>query len=325
MKATRLDYLDGWRGVAITLLLLGHFFPLKGLALGTAGVDFFFALSGLLMGKLLFIQKTPIPVFYKRRISRIFPAHYFFISLIVIFYLTQNKQISWTETFFSSVFFYNYFPVLGDSVKMPFGHIWSLSVEEHSYVVLSIIAILTRTLSISPTKFIGLLVLVSAFLCILYPMLFSGLELKKMMLHTEVRSYSIFISVFFLLIFDKINMPILPPETYVSLTIFCLALYWWSIPNQLNLLLGSGLLALIVNLLHVAPPIIHKTLSIKPLRQLGIWSFSIYLWQQPFYLAYNEYFYWYIAVLCGVTLGVSSFYLIETPARQKLNSSWGKE
>ena len=100
MKATRLDYLDGWRGVAITLLLLGHFFPLKGLALGTAGVDFFFALSGLLMGKLLFIQKTPIPVFYKRRISRIFPAHYFFICLIVIFYLTQNKQISWTETFF---------------------------------------------------------------------------------------------------------------------------------------------------------------------------------------------------------------------------------
>jgi peptidoglycan/LPS O-acetylase OafA/YrhL len=71
-----LDYLDGWRGLAITLLLMGHFHPIPEINFSAAGVNLFFVLSGLLMSKLLFVKAVPIPTFYQRRISRILPAFF---------------------------------------------------------------------------------------------------------------------------------------------------------------------------------------------------------------------------------------------------------
>ena len=45
----RIDYLDGWRGLAIFLVLQGHFFAIQGWHSGRMGVDIFFCLSGLLV------------------------------------------------------------------------------------------------------------------------------------------------------------------------------------------------------------------------------------------------------------------------------------
>ena len=78
MRAVRYDYLDGWRGLAIGILLIGHFFPVPGINLGAVGVNLFFVLSGWLMARLLFVQQVSSASFYRRRISRIFPAHFFF-------------------------------------------------------------------------------------------------------------------------------------------------------------------------------------------------------------------------------------------------------
>src|SRR5690349_14455630 len=67
----RILYLDGWRGVAISMLLVGHFIagfgepPRLGIDFGRAGVEFFFVLSGLLMGNLLFVKRVSIRTFYK--------------------------------------------------------------------------------------------------------------------------------------------------------------------------------------------------------------------------------------------------------------------
>ena len=68
-----IPYLDGWRGLAVAFLLLGHFFPVDGINFGTVGVHLFFVLSGLLMTRILFVQKVPLALFYQRRIARIFP------------------------------------------------------------------------------------------------------------------------------------------------------------------------------------------------------------------------------------------------------------
>jgi peptidoglycan/LPS O-acetylase OafA/YrhL len=53
---TRLAYLDGWRGLSIALVLIGHFVPVPGINLGVLGVEFFFVLSGRLMAEILFIE-----------------------------------------------------------------------------------------------------------------------------------------------------------------------------------------------------------------------------------------------------------------------------
>ena len=107
------DYLDGWRGLAIGFLLLGHFSPVRGLDLGTFGVNLFFVLSGLLMAGLLFIQKTPIDVFYKRRISRIVPALFFFLCFIIFDFAATSRQIDWLEFSAATLLIKNYLTDIG--------------------------------------------------------------------------------------------------------------------------------------------------------------------------------------------------------------------
>ena len=55
----RIAYLDGWRGLAIGLVLIDHFSPVCGIALGRMGVDVFFVLSGMFMANILFVKRVP--------------------------------------------------------------------------------------------------------------------------------------------------------------------------------------------------------------------------------------------------------------------------
>jgi peptidoglycan/LPS O-acetylase OafA/YrhL len=48
-----------------------------GINPGAIGVNLFFVFSGYLMAQLLFVKETEIAIFYKRRFSRIVPAHSF--------------------------------------------------------------------------------------------------------------------------------------------------------------------------------------------------------------------------------------------------------
>ncbi len=188
-----IGYLDGWRGIAILLLLVGHFFPVPGINLGTVGVNFFFVLSGLLMAGLLFEKKVPISTFYRRRIARIIPVHVVFIALVTFAYHVLSIDISWREVC-SALFFVNNYvaPAAGPGTAvMPFGHIWSLSVEEHSYIALSLIAIASRRYIISSSAGTGL----ALFACICSAIYYQQLNPPNLAfsqwLHTEVAAYGL--------------------------------------------------------------------------------------------------------------------------------------
>ena len=142
MSSSRLAYLDGWRGLAIIGLLIGHFFPVPGINLGRVGVDLFFVLSGLLMGRLLFLDQVALPTFFKRRVSRILPATLVFVAVVCLAHWANGAPISWFELSTALLFVKNYWP---ESVTLPFGHIWSLSVEEHSYLFLAALAFVVRS------------------------------------------------------------------------------------------------------------------------------------------------------------------------------------
>lgn len=326
MRGKHLDYLDGWRGLAILFLLIGHFFPVPGINFGSVGVDLFFVLSGLLMTRLLFVQHTPIPVFYKRRISRIFPVHYCFVGLVVFLFLISGRNIEWSESWAAALFVNNYFSgELGNTV-MPLGHIWSLSVEEHSYILLSIIALASRRRWVSPTAAIAFFSALFACIGIWYWSQYSGRELYGKWMHSEVSAFGIFLSAFFMLYFSKRKIPTLPFLIYPALLFCGLAMHWWSVPSPLRTIIGGSAFALLVNLIAESPKFIRSALSFPPLRQLGLWSFSIYLWQQPFYIsiAQDGLSKW-VALPLAIITGITSFYLLEKPARTYLNRVWATE
>ncbi len=326
MQTVHLNYLDGWRGMAIALLLLGHFFPVPGINFGAIGVNLFFVLSGLLMARLLFVREVPLREFYARRIARIFPAALVFLAIIVLCYLATGRAVSWTEALTALTFTNNYFARGPELTLMPFGHIWSLCVEEHSYIALSLIALLARNKVAGARAMVLGVALAMVGFGIYYVRTFDGRELHFHLLHSEVAAFGIFISVLLMLLFRPGRMPALPSLAFLGVFMVALAMHWWSVPALPRTMGGVALFALAINMLGDGPVLAQKVLGWLPLRQLGLWSYSIYLWQQPFYLAvHREGLSAPLAIAAALLCGIASFYIIEKPARAYLNRRWNAQ
>jgi len=112
---------------------------------------------------------------------------------------------------------------------------------------------------------------------------------------------------------------------WLSVACFCLALFCYTeyFPLWLVFTASPVLLGVAVNHLDNLPIHIRGVLSISALRWLGVWSYSIYLWQQFFYV-----YSWAIpggkpvALIVAIVAGVASFYLIENPVRKWINTKW---
>ena len=319
-----LDAFDGWRGLAILLLLAGHFVPVPGINLGALGVNFFFVLSGWLMTRLLFVQLTPVDLFYRRRISRIVPAHICFVALVTLGLLAASRPFEMTEVLDAAFFVNNYLGTDPAHALPPLGHIWSLSVEEHSYVLLSLVALASRARRINPVAVLGALALACAACAVTYSLLFNDPQrLYGLWLHTEVAGYGIFVSGMLMLVFSRHPPPRAPVALVLALLLAGFALHWWSVPLAVQKILGVGALALAVNLLPFVGGRLPVLLAWAPLRLLGLWSFSLYLWQQPFYLwSRSGAMSTGAGLACAFAAGLASYYLLERPARELLNRRW---
>ena len=140
----RIPLLDGWRAVAIALVLVHHvvqgFYSSQDTyaaditRYGAFGVDIFFGLSGLLITRLLLEEWKSaggfhLQQFYVRRAFRILPPVFVFLAV----YTTAGLSKSTTEVVSSLLFFRNYVP--SRLTGFGTGHLWSLAVEEHFYLI----------------------------------------------------------------------------------------------------------------------------------------------------------------------------------------------
>src|ERR1700761_9033938 len=91
----RISTLDGWRGVAVLLVVLDHATATSRLhgrllaSLGMLGVDIFFVLSGYIITRLLVQELRDtgdlrIAAFYGRRAFRILPQALLYIGTLLV-------------------------------------------------------------------------------------------------------------------------------------------------------------------------------------------------------------------------------------------------
>ncbi len=184
VSSKRIPELDGLRGLAILLVLLGHFFggtiavppdsiwvyvPLS-LRLTWSGVDLFFVLSGFLIGGILLDHREATnyyKVFYLRRTCRIFPVYYLLLFLFYALIAFGASRISpwlfdkplpavayltYTQNIWSVWFVANYgYPAFWPGVT------WSLAIEEQFYVIIS--AIIRKWTKFLPWLLAGVIIL----------------------------------------------------------------------------------------------------------------------------------------------------------------------
>jgi peptidoglycan/LPS O-acetylase OafA/YrhL len=142
--AGRISTLDSLRGLAIGLVIVGHYFPFN-LVHGTAalilspfvlgGVILFFMLSGFLIDKNLTRNRDFIK-YGMRRILRILPAYYVALAAIFLFegFVTHERVYTLREVALNAALLSDVIPAMLMS-----GVFWTLLIEIKFYAVAPIV------------------------------------------------------------------------------------------------------------------------------------------------------------------------------------------
>lgn len=327
-RAHHLLYLDGWRGICILLVLVGHAVPALG-PVSNVGVEFFFVLSGRLMAEILIVNRQPLRTFLKRRIARIVPA---LATYVLIVGLTVNLLTWWSgappviaSPLAALLFVHNYLPF--DAVSMSFEHSWSLAVEEHAYVVLMLIALLSsRKPRLAAGLALGICVL--TFANGLWLWLHPQPNAQPFFWRSDVRIASVLIS-FSIFILAKGPLGdglrrhswLAPVATLLAI----LTLIHISFVDPFRLTLCTLFSAIAVNSLGAENSAFRRLLERPILIWFGTLSFSLYLWQQFFYILSHFQLSAGAAIFLSVGCALWSFKRVEDPARNYLNSRWRRE
>lgn len=129
--------LDGLRAIAIVSVMLFHL-SVPGFALGWAGVNLFFVISGFLITGILLDtknQKLYFRNFYVRRALRIFPIYYLSVVVIVIWAKLSDQSVRDLPYFL--LYLQNFvYGLYLNKANFPylFAHSWSLAIEEQFYI-----------------------------------------------------------------------------------------------------------------------------------------------------------------------------------------------
>jgi peptidoglycan/LPS O-acetylase OafA/YrhL len=132
----RLQVLDGWRGISIICVMMGHLLPLgpkiwqMNASVAASGMVIFFILSGFLITNIL-ISNQNIGNFLVHRFMRIVPLAWLAIIFVLFFDSATSHQ------WLSSLLFFANWPPMG--LVPSLSHFWSLCVEVQFYISIALL------------------------------------------------------------------------------------------------------------------------------------------------------------------------------------------
>lgn len=335
----RVRALDGIRGMAITVVLVGHIFrsrpestsePWRWLMIPfrnpDLGVQIFFVLSGFLITGILLRERdrtgaVSLRDFYVRRALRIWPAFYVFLAVATALALVGVLAIDTADTVSAALFAWNYSP----TARSPWlEHTWSLSVEEQFYLLWPLLLVrlsARRAVHVATTAILvsPIIRVVTYFLvpdgrisgyfhtradlllagCLLALLPVAYPALEERLREVTRRPATPILAVAFLVL--------APYGTELAGGMWTITVMWT--------ITAVAIGAVLLLATDPRPSRIKSALGWQPLVALGLISFSVYLWQQLFTIA--EVSPWLrfppIAVMCSVLAGWLSYRIVERP------------
>lgn len=322
-QADRIAHLDGWRALAIGCVLVAHFGRGFGGWLGDYGVELFFGLSGLLMAEILFVRQTELGPFLVRRLTRVFPALLVFATAMGLAsmagtfagVLPQAMQLTLGQ-YLSSLFFVTNYYYAATGNHSVLGHTWSLGVELCSYALLAAIAatIGRQTRVVVPVL---LAICVASWALGAWLMTQPNFGWESVYWRTDARLPSIILAAAAFLVLRGRKVPpfAAPMFLVVSAVIFA---YGGVVFRHI---VGTIAMALAIGTLEASYLGFRRMLATPVLTFVGTISYSLYLWQQPFWKAADKGPPWLsaVALIPALIAAYVSYRLIEGPSRDWLN------
>jgi peptidoglycan/LPS O-acetylase OafA/YrhL len=311
---TRIPTLDGWRAVAILLVIVSHF-NLQGLAsVGQFGVSIFFSISGYLITTLLLREcaangRISLSAFYSRRAWRLLPASWAYLGVLLVLGLAGPTR--WVLGCF--FFFSNYVPQLDQSRAA--GHFWSLSMEEQFYFLWPPIlaAAGKKRASAILWSAIAAVALWRPW-AVTHPL--QGLALShRIDLRLDAFAIPCLLAIYLDWPANRERFRGLVPPSFGLLAGLLAGASVLSSSRSVIYFATAALLPLTVVSMVQSPHFpVSRILELPPVRWIGKISYSLYLWQQVFLLNTNWPF--CMKLIAIVAAGSASHYFIEQPIRK---------
>jgi peptidoglycan/LPS O-acetylase OafA/YrhL len=333
-----LPTLDGWRAIAIGLVLFDHAFNSSVCAAGSTrwcnhfmvgqtGVNLFFGLSGLLICTRLLQERQrtariSLRGFYVRRACRILPAALLYLAIITLAALARQILISRTELAASLFFFRNY---LSPETGFYTGHFWSLSLEEQFYIVwptlLLALLLLPGRWPVVVTVLLAASVAVWRHASVALALMLHGQLARGFFLHTGVRADGLLMGAAAALALARGTRPLERVPLWMWGTIVGVYVAVVAHFGLRPTIWESTLVPVMVAWTAYHPRALPSRLLEWPvLRWLGRISYSLYIWQQcffppadvaaPLHLVQR----WPLGALAAIACAATSYYLLERPA-----------
>jgi peptidoglycan/LPS O-acetylase OafA/YrhL len=285
---------------------------------GAFGVDIFFGLSGMLITGLLLQEfretgSVSLKAFYARRVFRIFPIYLLFLSAVAMAGLLHGPG----ELASCLLFYRNYIPSGWRDTQ----HLWSLSVEEHFYLIWPGLLVLCG-LKWGRSVAVWLAIAVGCWRMVESQM---GLHLFPQVpphLRSDLRMDALLWGsvVAFTLTDGKARDKLRREFRFVPwLGLVVLAVFSVGFYSDLTSMWLAVLIPLILAGTALHPEwLISRLLDSRPMGWIGRLSYSLYIWQQLFLVPgwENPSHFWLrwpcnMAVILAVAC--ASYYLVETP------------
>lgn len=319
----RIPTLDGWRGIAIILVIATHaqkglfggaFGGHKWLFFGRHGVAIFFVLSGyLITTRILNEDRFSLKRFYQRRFFRLMPAAWVYLIAIALFSLVSGLHVIGSDAAACVFFFRNYFPLKESSQNAFTGHFWSLSVEEQFYLVWP--AVLAATGRRKALYIAAAGALVCAGYRLVYWQAYNRVNFDA---RSEVIFDGLLVGCILAILLQEDGVKAWFARFYLPLLLFCAVAFPYFVANfqELIPLRESLLIATAIGCTVTVPECGFSRILDRPLLSaLGKISYSLYLWQEFFVLPR-----WApIGLLLLPIAAIASWKLIEQPSIQ-----WGR-
>jgi len=334
----RIQTLDGWRAIAIFWVVADHaainsrYENLLWANLGGFGVDIFFVLSGYII-TLHFIEERKksstfdLRSFYLRRAFRILPLVIAYLSTLCVLSLFVNLVDFHKSEIIGSLFFFRNYQYAVHPGGFYTLHFWSLSIEEHFYLLWPAILL---WLGNRRSLWFAVAGAVSCATWRVYYMAHADSWIGRMLpvagkvWRTDTRfdglmlgcATAILLSQPSVLNFIYRNFP---KETPLLMAIF-IVLNLLRVSKMPSFLTNILLCVAIASTVVVKEGLVYKWLNWRPLVWIGTISYSVYMWQELFLMRpdagvfpFGKLSSFPFNLICVFVVSALSFYFIERP------------
>jgi len=331
--------LDGIRAIAI-LMVMGFHAMVPRTWGGYLGVDVFFVLSGFLITSLLLAETSRtgtinLKKFYTRRFARLTPP---LIAMLLIYLLLA--RFAWPEILWrtdlrdalAALFYFADYTNAFWGFPVNLRHTWSLSVEEHFYIVWPTIVLLLLKLRTFKQRLLTLGVLYFVFTLwrVAWELLSGGHSYDLTYYRFDTRLSGLLIGALLAFLFHTDRERVL--EKYVRpmalLPFIVLFLFVWRFTpgSTVAMTIGITVVEAVSIILIYCSMRLQSGLSFRLLSNpvtvfIGRMSYGLYLWHYPIFHFMWDRYKWYETLLVGggaaLLLAVLSYYTIERFARER--------